>query len=106
MISRPIELNSVLVWKHVKEADVPTWVTLDNETVVCTAALISLGQHAEVYAQQSSDPWVRLLATISTKPIGFFRSSWIKGNLDLHPEYVQTRILRLKKPNCMLNVIG
>ena len=71
-----------------EQADVPTWVTLDNEAVVTTASIICRGYKVKLDKMSSRDLWERLERAVQRHPPGYFVISWIKGHIDQHPEYV------------------
>ena len=67
----------------IETADVPTWITLDNEAVANTAEMI-VRWHAVSFKHINCSPlWVRLEQAVKKRPYGFFKISWIKGHLDL-----------------------
>ena len=62
----------------IETADVPTWITLDNEAVATTAEMI-VRWHAVCFKHiNCSSLWVRLEQAVRKKPYGFFKISWIK----------------------------
>ena len=73
-------------------AEVPTWLALDNESVVMTAAMLARGHDVLDDKIQSYDLWLRVRKAINKHYIGYFCITWIKGHMDKHPEYIRDGI--------------
>jgi len=65
-----------------EKADIPTWVTLDNESVVERAQKIIQGCYDIPKDITSPDLWQRVANIVSLRGNGYFRVTWIKGHLD------------------------
>ena len=72
-----------------EQANMPTWITLDNESVVLTASRICDGDFQACEGCQSSDLWSRVVRLVASRGTEFYRITWIKGRLDLNPEWAQ-----------------
>ena len=64
-------------------AEIPTWITLDNESVVEQAQKIIGGCNDILKNINSRDLWKRVANFCALHHNRYFKVTWIKGHLDL-----------------------